>query len=252
MAKHPWFKTYNGYSLRKADVKLTTEGVVVIYPMVEEKRVIESKAIEVHVLVEFKAKASDSWSKKKIHQEGFEILEPAEAPRDKVEIVGTVTDDMKYKLRLEHDRKGVNIFAEFVAMPDYSKGKYKLSLVSECPDLYSISTNEKQRVVSSKTRGDAVILIPVHDDDIKKKRYKLHDKVDLNPYEKAGIQSIELKANRYGESDLLWKLADPQKGTLTLTPKNAYAGLHKGFEVKTTLVDQTGELQSKGLRVEVD
>ena len=252
VAKHPWFKTYNGFSLRKADVKLTTEGEVIVYPMIEEKRVAESKAIVVSVWIEFKAKGSDSWSKKTIRKDGFETLEPAEAPREKVEIVGTVTGDVQYKLRLEHDRKGVNIFTEFVEMPDYSKGQYKLTLVAKCPDLYSISTSEKPRTVSSKTRGDALILIPVHDDDMRKKRYKLNSKVDLSPYEKAGIQSIALKASRYGENDLLWKLVDPQKGTLTLTPKNAYTGLHKGFEVKTTLVDQTGELQSKGLRVEVD
>lgn len=252
VAKHPWFKTYNGYSLRQADVKLSTEGEIIVFPKVEEKRVIESKAITVNVLIEFQAKGSERWIKKTIQKNEFEVPQPAKAPRKKVEIIGTVTGDLKFKLRLEHEKKAVNIFAEFVDMPDYSTGKYRLSIISECPDLYSLSLSAKKREISTKTRGDAVTLIPVHDDDIRKKRYRIHEKIDLKPYEKAGIRSIELEANRYGKNDILWKLVDDNKGTLKLLPKNFHSGFHKGFDIKTILVDQTGELQSKGLRIEVD
>jgi len=249
VGKFPWYKTYNGFSYKNVDMLLDTSGEFKVFPKIEEKRVSESYVITINFLLEYKEKNSDKWVKRKVKE--FYITEGAKAPREIAEVVTTVTGDVRFKLKIEHDKKGVNLSAEFVETPDYSSAKYRLSIVSEVSDLYGIGVDDRKSAVSSKLRGDGITIFPVHEKEVRKKKFKLQDEIDLTPYQSAGIKTIRLDANRYGKSDIYWYLLDGDKGTLDLELKNPEKGGHKGFRVSTILVDQIGELRSKGLRLEV-
>ena len=144
----------------------------------------------------------------------------------------------------------MTVTARFVDKPDYTKARYRLSLVSEVKDIYGQGSIVEKSVVRTKMKGDALTIIPLEDDAFRKKRLKLNEPIDLNPFQEFGIMSIELNANRYGRNNFLWSLADEEIGTLVLEPKNRLAGAHKGFGIRTVLVNEKGEEVGRGLRVE--
>ena len=59
-----------------------------------------------------------------------------------------------------------------------------------------------------------------------------------------------LKATRYGRNDFSWSVVEEGKGVLDLQLKNPSVGAHKGFYVVAELVNQHGESQGKGMRIE--
>lgn len=248
--KSPWYKTYHGYKRKKVDTILTTKGEVNFYPIVEKKRVAKGKLINVFVAVEFKPNDSAYWKKKKVKSTGFSFTEQAHVQKEEVKIVSTVTGDIQYSLSLKHDKKGVFVAADFIKVPKSDKGKYRLSIYTEIPNLYGLTSSKKKSEVAAKTRGDNLLIQP-KDKKKRPKRWKLNAEVRDAKFTEHEPAFFKLKTKRYGKNDIYISHKDKDPATSEILPINAQFGLHRGFRIRTTVVDEEGKKQSSGIRIEV-
>lgn len=251
LGKDSWAETYHGYEYRKMDVLWKKNGDILLFSKEKKERVSEAHAIVVKVKIEYKKLGTSDWVRRTIQPDGFTWSSPANLQQEKVTVTGTVTGDVKFQIHLQHTKEGVEISSDFVQPLDRTKAAYRLTLVSEMPDMYHFSHSEKKSDIYAKTKRDRLKIIPVNEDLIREKKYPTNTYIELERYEEAGIEAVELEASRYEKNKIIWSLVDPKLGMLVITPKSRVLGFHKGFYVSAILESQSGKILNKGIRIHI-